>query len=402
MLKAEAEPHQMNVDQLVWAGVPDLLLEFLKRRLHDGAQTNHGWPLCNQVNSLVIALMWLLSSESAIKAESPATRDEVMERIRPYVLAAFRYPLSAHEWYFSGDSKPATSNCTRGFKDVEYFGSKRTMGIPSAPIYAILCYFTRLDTLVPMFPLHLQRSSRALSTRSKSKVGPKREDVEHFINECRTRFESWTPSPCSSLRQVSPAVQPYLCGSLTGRWKGSSIVPYVNEYRQWQTDLKKPESMDTFCRQPLYITLREHFYCSLEVEPPRSNPKDPHSWLPASWEEHDDGIAIIDDSTNCKRFYQTRVDGEERPENIADVLITGQTDDPYAAAWGAFKVFGRVRLSDGLVFLRRESIAGLGTTLLRGYLSSSNNFAGRYRALNVEAEVAEWEAPFSLCKMEES
>jgi hypothetical protein len=109
MLRAE-EPRQMNVDQLLWAGLPDLLLLFLKQRLNDGAENNHGWPLCNETNSLVIALMWLLSSEckcdvltsgtnleliqtfltASVKAESPATRDTVMERLRPYVLAAFR------------------------------------------------------------------------------------------------------------------------------------------------------------------------------------------------------------------------------------------------------------------------------------------------------------------------
>jgi hypothetical protein len=62
MLTAE-EPRQMNIDQLLWAGLPNLLLLFLRKRLYDGAGTNNGWPLANEINSLVIALAWRLSSE---------------------------------------------------------------------------------------------------------------------------------------------------------------------------------------------------------------------------------------------------------------------------------------------------------------------------------------------------
>jgi|HubBroStandDraft_6_1064221.scaffolds.fasta_scaffold7481000_1 hypothetical protein len=35
-----------------------------------------------------------------------------------------------------------------------------------------------------------------------------------------------------------------------------------------------------------------------------------------------------------------------------------QTEDRHAAAWGAYTVLGRVRLSDGLIVLSRESVRG--------------------------------------------
>lgn len=113
-------------------------------------------------------------------------------------------------------------------REVEYFGT-RTVQVPSAPIYSILCYFTRLDTLSPMFPVHLSSA-----TEAPSKIGPRREDVEHFINECRTRFEPWDFAlkyPGSSIadpltRCLSP---PYFPGFLTGSWQGSSIVCSPND-----------------------------------------------------------------------------------------------------------------------------------------------------------------------------
>ncbi|KAJ7699322.1 hypothetical protein B0H17DRAFT_306967 [Mycena rosella] len=422
ILRAE-EPRQMNVAQLLWAGLPNLLLLFIKRRLHDGAEENHGWPLCNETNSLVIALLWLLSSEcgsagrarigannlsfaASVRAETPATREEVMERIRPYVLAAFRYPLtSLQEWCFASNPAFISAKSKTLFpstKEVVYFGV-RTVAVPSAPIYSILCYFTRLDTVVPMFPVHLSAAAR-------SGAGPRPEDVEHFINECRTRFESCDQGQAALEQHLSSddsltrwLNHPYSPGSLTGRWKGSAIVPFINEYRHWLDDPEAPETMDTFCRHPLYLTLEEHYYYApTPTLSPGGYAKEMtiDAWLPAAWAERDGGIEVCDDSGST-RFYETGVRNTvdtPRPDNIVDVIVTGQTDDPYATAWGAFKIFGRVRVSDGLIVLRRESVAGLGTTLLRGYMSSSQNFAGRYRAIDRGCGAAEWEAAFSLCR----
>ncbi|KAJ7730271.1 hypothetical protein DFH07DRAFT_849238 [Mycena maculata] len=414
MLKAE-EPRRMNVEQLVWAGLPELLLLFLKRRLNDGAEENHGWPLCNETNSLVLALMWLLSSESSVRAETPATRDEVMERIRPYVLAAFRYPLSSvQDWYFGANTcqtspKGKSVHSLPGIppsREVAYFGT-RTVQVPSAPIYSILCYFTRLDTLVPMFPAHLATAAPV------PRVGPRRADVEHFINACCTRFEPWDFAAAADEPEESESESParaaigrsYAPGALTGRWNGSSIVPCINEYRHWLDGPQAPADMNTFCRHPLYVTLQEHYFCSAAAPAPGNGCakelRDDVCFNPSSWEARDGGIEVFDESESVTRFYETRT-GIDRPEDIVDVIVTGQTDDPYATAWGAFNIFGRVQLSDGLIVLRRESITGLGTTLLRGYMSSSQNFAGRYRAVEAgcEAAAAEWEAPFSLCKVE--
>ncbi|KAJ7054708.1 hypothetical protein C8F01DRAFT_483054 [Mycena amicta] len=394
MLKAE-ELRQMNVDQLISAGLPGLLLLYLQRHL--GAPQNGGWPIVSERNSLVIALLWLLSSAESISSESTATREEVMERIRPYVLAAFRYPLSSTMCSPKTATRsmpecPANNESSEGpiAREVHYFG-KRIVHIPAVPIYSILCYFTRLDMLNPMFPVHISR------THPPPK-GPRREDVEHFINECRTPFEPWdvepnSRSPAAVRNAAEDALsrslnQHHFPGLLTGRWKGSSIVPGINDYRHWMDQPEAPETMETFCRQPLYLTLQEHFcYDATLLDDPVA--------LPETWVEHDDGVRV----DGWSRFYETHR-GDDPPEReIFDILVTGQTDDPYASAWGHFKIIGRVRLSDGLIVLRRESVAGLGTTVLRGYMSARQNFCGRYRAEDDGCSTAEWEAAFSLCKM---
>ncbi|KAF8192795.1 hypothetical protein K438DRAFT_1590126 [Mycena galopus ATCC 62051] len=312
MLRAE-EPRQMNVDQLSWAGLPHLLLVFLKQRLNDGAEENHGWPLANDTNSLTIALMWLLSSESSVRAESPATRDAVMERIRPYVLAAFRYPLSSLRGDYCGplESPLTTINITKSStvhgaypapappcRKVWYFGP-RTVQVPSASIYSTLCYFTRLDTQVPVFPVHLASSAPAQTPPSGTGTGPRREDVEHWVKECRTRFEPWDLNFATAYGlNVNDTLtrylgQSYVPGSLTGRWQGSSIVPCLNSYRHWLNELEAPETMDTLCRQPLYITLQEYVYCA--EKPILSGlcymKQQADAWVPSSWDEK--GVSIF-------------------------------------------------------------------------------------------------------------
>ncbi|KAF7297340.1 hypothetical protein MIND_00967400 [Mycena indigotica] len=396
MLKAEA-PRQMNVDQLLWAGLPSLLLRYVQHHL---VGQSHGWPAVNETTSLVVALLWLLSSEESVATESATTREAVMERIRPYVLAAFKYPVSSTPWRSTSESASSQGNFTSQLEEeeltvwhasagtiviaptrqVHYFG-QRTVHVPAVPIYSILCYFTRLDMLSPMFPVHLSAASPP--------KGPRREDVEHFIKECRTPFEPWNSKPMmnTSNDALSRSLnQPYFPGSLSGRWKGSSIIPNINDYMHWKEESEAPEAMETFCRQPLYLTLQEHF-CYEPVQQEHC--------LPETWVEWEDEIQV----ESWSRTYKTHR-GERPPQKeIFDVLVTGQTDDPYATAWGHFKFVGRIRMSDGLVVLRRESVAGLGTTILRGYMSSRQNFCGRYRAIDNGNSALEWEAAFSLCKM---
>jgi hypothetical protein len=66
----------------------------------------------------------------------------------------------------------------------------------------------------------------------------------------------------------------------------------LNNYKHWLNDAEAPENMDTFCRQPLYITLQEYVSCT--EKPALSGRletgqcvKRVDASLPSAWEERD-------------------------------------------------------------------------------------------------------------------
>lgn len=51
-----------NWEQVLLAGLPTFIPIFMRERLLEGASDNHGWPLENELNTLAIALFWLISA----------------------------------------------------------------------------------------------------------------------------------------------------------------------------------------------------------------------------------------------------------------------------------------------------------------------------------------------------
>lgn len=51
-----------NAAQLRWAELPALVYAFLRHRLFPVGGENSGWPAENEINSLALALFWLLTS----------------------------------------------------------------------------------------------------------------------------------------------------------------------------------------------------------------------------------------------------------------------------------------------------------------------------------------------------
>jgi len=64
MLEESDLSQKNNVNQLLRAKLPSFLDLYLRDRLYNGAETNNGWPLLNEQNSLAIALSWALTSQS--------------------------------------------------------------------------------------------------------------------------------------------------------------------------------------------------------------------------------------------------------------------------------------------------------------------------------------------------
>lgn len=111
------EDDGQNARQLRWAGLPFILLTFLRQRLYKGSEKNDGWPVDNEKNSLVVALLWMMTSRgglliqfvfffsimdfvlkpASVHDEPDMVRQETMELLRPYVFAAFRV---CHHFHF--------------------------------------------------------------------------------------------------------------------------------------------------------------------------------------------------------------------------------------------------------------------------------------------------------------
>lgn len=419
MLEEDSTTSLKNVKQLRWANLPAFLDSFFQKRLYKGSVTNNGWPLPNVVNSLAIVLFWLLSSP--FRRETPEMRDTILQLLTPFVFAAFRYPIfGSAESYFDLSTSHCCSTSTGVHgpyppppllpQNITYFGRiRREAHVPCVSVFASLSYFTRHETMSPMIPPHLIEAKR--QTRVEADAlglsGPTLDDMEHFIHQCQTRFVDYSMGRIQKLKSPPSSIvgQPsYQLGTLTGRWEGSYIMPFLDDYHSWLNELQAPSHFPTTGRFPLYITLQEHFICKPKSIYPWNNVERGtlNAWLPSGleWVEKPNGIEISDEYGNAKAFYETFQHNqtptcEER--DVGDVIVTGKTDSRHAAAWGAFHVLGRIRLVDGLVVLARESLFDAGTSLLRGYVTSSQNFVGRLKGESSGTEPAAWEGTFSLC-----
>lgn len=99
-----------NWEQVLLAGLPTLLPTFMRERLLEGASDNHRWPLENELNTLAIALFWLISSRGRcglvllrglastliishtdrLDQETDEFRQEIMTYLAPFAFAGFR------------------------------------------------------------------------------------------------------------------------------------------------------------------------------------------------------------------------------------------------------------------------------------------------------------------------
>jgi hypothetical protein len=53
-----------NMAHLISAQLVPFVKRFLRTRLYEGSDQNHGWPLQTETNSLAVTLFWLTSSQS--------------------------------------------------------------------------------------------------------------------------------------------------------------------------------------------------------------------------------------------------------------------------------------------------------------------------------------------------
>ncbi|KAG6810524.1 hypothetical protein H0H92_011470 [Tricholoma furcatifolium] len=303
----DSDKGHKNVKHLLATDLNVFLSRYIRERLYRDCESNNGWPIPNEQNSLAIALFWFSSSLRSLEKEAGGERDEITRLLRPFVFAAFR----------RDDSE--------------------------------VC----------------------------SRTGPTIEDIRYFAEHCNTQFADFPGIDVGVIRgrfDISPTLflsptllqtPSYKLGTLTGKWQGSSIVPFLDHYENWLTTLNSPPEFSTAGRNPLYMSLQEHYVCDPDAVIPIPDVVEgsKNAWLPAGfkWVQKHDGIEVEASNGNdtFKSFYRTFRRGQNlQRDRVVDVIITGKTDGRHAAAWGAYAICGRIRLDDGLVMLSRKPVCG--------------------------------------------
>jgi len=118
-------------------------------------------------------------------------------------------------------------------QQIVYFGSVKRMAYPpSGALFAILLYFTRMESLASLvIPPHITCKTRR-EANEKEVSGPCVDDIKHFQNQCRTRFADFPGIDVgiqSSAKATLPDTilcqpSPYRTGTLSGEWQGSVLV----------------------------------------------------------------------------------------------------------------------------------------------------------------------------------
>lgn len=416
-----------NCKQMCQANVYEFLREFLRQCLLEGAVDNNGWPRENELNTLAVALFWFITSRCCIR-ETIHLRREFMDLLSHYAYACFRYSCSTEPKYQFYPSlhvaqlaqqslaSPCPSSVT-----VQYFGEETALVLPPIALYAILHQFARAERYPLQVPSGLPANRQEALMRGILQ-GPTKEDIEYFNNRCTARFNCISGLQSSrehdpdwywalhSLRRGSLHVSPgaYVFGALAGHWYGSFMAPSINNEGPIVPS-GAPLALSASCRFPTYVRFREYYCYSPWSAVPVMDDENAFSnaFLPRGchWYRTEDGIKIVGANHSFDTFYTSDLrqplselynDGAHG--GICDIIIIGETEEPYATAWNSYRYIGRVRPCDGLVVLLREPSDGSGSFLLRGYVISSRHLVGRLRNLLGNEEATEWESTFCLSK----
>ncbi|PPR05093.1 hypothetical protein CVT24_010080 [Panaeolus cyanescens] len=317
LMVEDSDTSQKNVKQLLHAGLPSFLDLYLRKSLHEGAESNDGWPVMSVKSSLAVALSWALTSQSSVSREDPVERVEMLSLLAPIVLTACRALSEAMPWTPYYERFPRS---TFPPQTVNYFGAAtREIRVPSAPLFAILLYCTRIETVKLSIPPHLKHRTRERSTLSGT-VYPVN-NTGNFSSEMENSLDSilWQQSF-------------YKLGTLSGQWQGSDMTALSHKYQGWVLSNTMPKSFDGQARKPQFFRFSEHYCCDMDSVVPRDRVENGmvNAWLPQDLQatEEKDGVHFSDAKGTFRRFYKTFRRGRTcvKPEQVVDVIITGKPE----------------------------------------------------------------------------
>ncbi|KAL0952150.1 hypothetical protein HGRIS_008767 [Hohenbuehelia grisea] len=301
-----------NRAQLNAAGAYEFVHAFVCERL----DRVNGWPSDNPENTLALWLMWMLTTQERLEAESDAVRERIVHLLLPMVLMPYRYPVAyAPPCYYTLPLSPAPSRSRSSSPSYETphsiitahgpypnypqntinafaYGSRVNLQPPPASAAAKLLYFARRELVPFAIPPHLPPTradaiQRAHDRGLQLEIGPTQEDIREF-NQYRdtrlpvvTRKEGWKgkapPSKAwdddffrtrychDPFLEIGRRIgRTYTPGQLNGLWQGRMLIPSEHLHEALITTPGAPALFNEGTAQlttvPLYMRISEYHY----------------------------------------------------------------------------------------------------------------------------------------------
>ncbi|KZV63421.1 hypothetical protein PENSPDRAFT_757963 [Peniophora sp. CONT] len=428
-----------NGEHLRWAGLSKFLEGYFGRSS----------PYDDFVETRSLAIMvqsqWLTSE--TLDAESEDERDAMLSLLDPHLLGQLYVSGNLYLSIFqpvlvntqnaqldpnlnygidkSASYEPRSRSASQLLHVLSYFGHSLDIIVPALAPYAILAYVLRVER----YRLANPRDVPSIRTE-RTGFGPTREDFDHYNAACQahalpdpspshstsSRYDmDWARLMCRSERLLSgTCVRPFRPGDLAGSWDGTLLLPSLDHVKTHTGDGQCGLGpVEYLSRQPIALELREHYRCVPPLSPivhceealgiDSTRPVLCECALNLPGKSHE-----VDTCTQRDKMYHAssactcdcvskRVEPNESA--VTEVLLTGVTPANFAVAWGSYRFQGRVRMSDGLVILRRDPV-GFGAATpawLFGYVLGSRRLVGRWHVGSLQNETP-WEGVFGLWK----
>ncbi|KAI0789567.1 hypothetical protein C8Q75DRAFT_807191 [Abortiporus biennis] len=309
-----------NERQLAWAGLREFVDRFVRTRLWEGRENHNNWPAESNLNALALWLLWFVTDEETLAAETPEQRKQIMELVRPYVVVALRYPaFHAPDNHFDfplpqelQNNFPYTLVTPHGFyplyrqpdalvETFKHYNMSLEIAAPPITIAAKLLYFARSEVVPFEIPTSLPLDRADAIARGRLFPSPTQADYVEFNSRKGTKLVEkgdwdwrsqlasevgrleddgvwrkglkaksalwdndwqrwtccWNPWTISHLKGVV-----YTYGTLVGLWTGRMLIPDMNQYFALITSKVFPDTFSTtnpmLITVPIYMRLREH------------------------------------------------------------------------------------------------------------------------------------------------
>ncbi|KAG5640380.1 hypothetical protein DXG03_008879, partial [Asterophora parasitica] len=319
MMFEDADVGQENIKRLLGSDLLIFLHKFLRTRLYRGSETNNGWPIPNEQNSLAYPIFSAAESR--------------------FDIASFTHQATSSSTHGPYPPPPLLP------RDVLYFGEvHRTIRVPSVSLFSTLSFFTRQELLCLQIPPHMQ-TERPISDVQGALEGPTCSDIQHFADHCRTNFAHFPGFDVGVLRPSRSPAQaeaiPYKLGTLSGNWRGSYIaIPISGRLRKLAWHAHRTTGVPHHGEISTLPVVGGAFHPQEQrYDPPcrrkyGNNERVAPGWLQldsqtqqvATASNLKNGIEVSDEWGSFRTFYET-VRGRTNPAELrdaVDVIITGK------------------------------------------------------------------------------